>query len=482
VHRVRRSALVTLVAVVVVGAASCSSGSGTSGSTTTVPPASVATTSTTAVGGTTSTPPSTTPRPSTPDWPTYYGDNARTGSSTGGPPGGRVPSSRWASPELDGDVYAQPLIVGNRVITATGHDTVYALDAARGAILWQRHLGEPVPASSLPCGDVDPVGITSTPVVDAPTNRVYVVAMLQPKHHELFVLDLRDGHVVASTGVDAPGADPAVHNQRSALTLANGKVYVEFGGRFGDCGDYHGRVVSVAVTAAGLGAVHDYQLPTQGQGGFWTPGGASTARDGSLYLASGNSASRGAYDYGNSVVRLDPDLRLVDSFAAPTWKQDNATDRDLGTSTPVLLPGNLVFQIGKGGIGYLLDAQHLGGIGGQRVQANVCGDSGVWGAVARDGTALAVPCSDAVVLVQVAGGRIARGWQAGYDTPGPPVISRGIVWFVATSRSRLVGLDEATGHEIASLHIGPVPSRFTSPAVGDGMVVVAGSQFVRAFG
>lgn len=477
-RRSRTAALAVLLATAaLISACSSSGGSGSPS----VPPASTLA-PTSVAQSSTSSGPTTAPPTSSLDWPTYYGDVARTGSSNGGPAGSGAPSLRWASAELDGDVYAQPLIVGERVIVATGRNTVYALDRATGTIAWQRHLGEPVPASELPCGNVDPVGITSTPVADLATQRLYVVAMAQPQHHQLFALDLRDGAVRGSVAVDAPGADPAVHNQRSALTLSRGKIYVPFGGRYGDCGDYRGRVVAVAVTASGLGAVQSYALPTEGEGGFWTPGGAATARDGSLYLASGNSASRDKYDYGNSVLRFDANLRLVDSFATSTWEQDNATDRDLGTSTPVLLPGNEVFQTGKGGIGFLLDAQQLGGVGGERVQADVCGGTGVWGGVARDRTLLAVPCSDAIVLLQVAGGRIARVWRAGYDTPGPPIISNGVVWFVATGRNRLVGLDEKTGEQRAMFSIGAVPSRFTSPAVGRGLLVVAGSQVVRAFG
>ena len=164
---------------------------------------------------------------------------------------------------LDGEVYAEPLIVADRIIVATENDTVYALRATTGAIIWQTHLGTPVAGSSLPCGNVDPVGITSTPVVDAAAGRVYAVGMVQPARDVLFDLDLASGKLVASKPVDVAGADPKVHNQRSALSLSGGKVYIPYGGRFGDCGDYHGRVVSVSVSGTGLGVVTPYTLPTQ---------------------------------------------------------------------------------------------------------------------------------------------------------------------------------------------------------------------------
>jgi outer membrane protein assembly factor BamB len=82
-------------------------------------------------------------------------------------------------------VYAQPLVVGDRVIIATENDTVYALNAADGTTVWKQHLGEPVSGSSLPCGNVDPVGITSTPAVDVDGGRIYAVGMVQPSHHVL---------------------------------------------------------------------------------------------------------------------------------------------------------------------------------------------------------------------------------------------------------------------------------------------------------
>src|SRR5690242_804248 len=71
-------------------------------------------------------------------WTTYYGDNARHGVSSDGPTASAAKlAEKWTSPRLDGDVYAQPLVVGSRVIIATEHDTVYALSLADGHVLWQ---------------------------------------------------------------------------------------------------------------------------------------------------------------------------------------------------------------------------------------------------------------------------------------------------------------------------------------------------------
>src|SRR5204863_495708 len=72
----------------------------------------------------------------------------------------------WRSPELDGKIYAQPLVAGDHVIAVTEGGSVYALDRSTGTVAWRAALGRPVNGKSLPCGNIDPSGITGTPVVD----------------------------------------------------------------------------------------------------------------------------------------------------------------------------------------------------------------------------------------------------------------------------------------------------------------------------
>jgi outer membrane protein assembly factor BamB len=458
------AAVGAVVACLLAGCSSGSERSDESGGTS----AATATSSTAAAGGDA-------------QWTTNFHDAARSGLAEDGPTAGSETAKLWESSRLDGDVYAQPLVVGDRVIVATGNDTVYALDVADGDTLWDAHLGDPVPRSSLPCGNVDPVGVTGTPVVDPDSGRVYVVGMVEPGRHVLFELDLSSGEVLDSTRVDAKGADPLVHNQRAALTLSNDTVFVPYGGRFGDCGDYRGRVVSIPVDPSGLGRPASFALPTQGRGGFWAPPGATLASDGSPYLASGNSSSDGTYDYGNSVVRLSPDLELADSCAPDDWVSLNAGDIDLGSTSPVLLSGGRVFQVGKAGTGYLLDAGHLGGIGAEVYSAPVC-DGASFGGSAHDGDTLFVPCGGAVVQVTVGGDRFTVGWTAQVSTPGPTIVTDGAVWDVATGKEDLIALDPGSGDKIWSGHIGTTPSRFTSAAAGGGRVVVAAGRRVQAFG
>jgi outer membrane protein assembly factor BamB len=424
----------------------------------------------------------TTPSAAAPQgWPTYFHDNGRSGLAADGPASAAAVKQQWTSAALDGDVYAQPLIVGGRVITATENDTVYALDAATGAVVWKTHLADPVAASSLPCGNVDPVGITGTPVVDVAGGRIYAAGMVQPGQHKLFSLDLASGAVVGSVAVDAPGADPKTHNQRAALTLSNGRVLVPFGGRFGDCGTYHGQLVAVPVTASGLGPPSSYTLPTTNEGGWWAPPGATVDGSGNIFLTSGNSESRSTFDYGNSVIRLGTDLKLADSFAPANWAALNGSDTDLGSTGPVLLPNNRLFQVGKGGIGYLLDSGHLGGIGGQLFTATVC-NGRAFGAAAVAGNKTFVPCTNGVAAIVATDTQFSPIWSVTLSSPGPTIVTPDAVWTVVTGSGQLMALALSDGHTLFSRAIGSTPSRFTSPAASGGRVVVGADRKIMSFG
>jgi outer membrane protein assembly factor BamB len=112
----------------------------------------------------------------------------------------------WVSSELDGAIYARPVVLGSQLVVATEANSVYTLDTGSGSVVWRQRLGDPVPGSALPCGNIDPVGITSTPAVDAGAGLLYAVGLVQPAHHELFVLHLDDGSVQDHFPIDAPGA------------------------------------------------------------------------------------------------------------------------------------------------------------------------------------------------------------------------------------------------------------------------------------
>ncbi len=407
-------------------------------------------------------------------WPTYHRDLTRAGVAQGPGKLGTVRRA-WTSPQLDGAVYAEPLVAGNRVLVATEANTVYALDEASGRVVWHRNLGTPVPQADLPCGNIDPVGITSTPVVDPASRTLYTVAFLRPVRYELFALDLGSGAVRFQREVDPPGSDPTVQSQRGALALSRGRVYVPFGGRFGDCGQYHGFVVGAP--ADNQGSLLTYKVPTHREGGIWAPSGASVDAGGALYVSTGNGDSTANFDFGDSVVRLGADLRRLDWFAPAEWAQLNGADADLGSVGPALLGGGLAFQIGKSGVGYLLRTGHLGGMGGQAFASQVCGSA--FGGTAWAPPLLYVPCSDGLVALRVDVGApsFTVAWRSGAAS-GAPIIAGGAVWSVGGSN--LVAFNARSGQVAFQAPIGQ-PARFVTPSAGDGRVLVAADSRVLAF-
>ena len=146
---------------------------------------------------------------------------------------------------LDGAVYGQPLLVGDMAIAATENDSLYALDQATGKVVWRTHVGTPVPLAELPCGNIDPLGITGTPVYDPGSGIVYAVAETSGYHHVLVGISVTDGRLEVERDIPAPDGQARYDQQRPALTLQGGRVYVAFGGLAGDCGPYRGSVAGI---------------------------------------------------------------------------------------------------------------------------------------------------------------------------------------------------------------------------------------------
>ena len=408
------------------------------------------------------------------DWPTFHHDAARTGVGGGGSLG--RPRQSWRSPSLDATVYASPLIVGNRVYVATEGDSVYALDAANGTIAWRAALGQPVAGSDLPCGNIDPSGVTGTPVVDIASQTLFAVAFLRADHHhELFALDLADGHVKFHRPIDPPGLDPIVEQQRGALTISGGRVYVAFGGLYGDCGPYKGAVVASALD--GAGDLRSFEVPTAREAGIWAPPGPTVDGNGAIYVSTGNSESTSAFDYGNAVIRLTPELTIGDYFADRDWAQLNRGDADVGSLGPALLSGGRVFVAGKAGTGYLLAADRLGHVGGERFAANVC--RGAYGGAAWSDPYVYVPCQDGLVALRVEGERFVVVWRAVGKSVGSPIIAGGAVWAVDIGGT-MHALNATTGAERFSAELGDV-TRFATPAAKGNQIVVAAGSSAIAF-
>ncbi|HSP09770.1 MAG TPA: PQQ-binding-like beta-propeller repeat protein [Candidatus Dormibacteraeota bacterium] len=374
-------------------------------------------------------------------------------------------------------MYASPLIVRGHVIVATENDTVYSLDLFTGSVIWMIHLGEPVDSASLPCGDIGPFsGITGTPAADPATGRLYVVAFLRGRHHMLYGLSLVDGSVTLQQDVDPAGSDPAVQQQRGALAIGSGFVYVPLGGLYGDCGAYRGYLVAAPLSG---GPALIYRVPSARGAGFWSAAGPVVDPAGNVYVVSGNStAPPSAFDYSNSVIELSADLQSVRSFFAPAnWRELNAGDVDLGSLGATLLASGDVVSVGKEGIAYLLRGSRLGGIGGQVAARQVCG--GAFGGTAVLGATVFVPCTEGLYALAVSSGGIGVSWHVPHPALGSPITSAGALWGIEASSATLYALDPTDGKVLYSTGLGRA-EHFSTPAATDGFVVAPAGRSVLA--
>jgi PQQ-like domain len=463
---------------------------------------------------------------------TYHADAARSGHYIATGLTFDAATKLTRDPDFDGRVpghiYAQPLFwqplggTGGQVIVATEDDVVAALDASTGRTIWQTRLGRPVPRAALPCGNIDPLGITGTPVIDPAAGALYVDAMVagpEGPRQEVFGLRLKDGALLPGWPVDVAAALAArgipfiarEQNQRTALTLLGGVVFLGFGGHTGDCGRYHGVVLGVATTPPRLAAA----WRTRGEkGGVWAPGGISVA-DGRLYFATGNTErAEGAsgpwpWDDGNGVFRETPALphreTPRDFFAPRDYAALSAEDLDLGGSVPLPLDlpdgARRLLALGKDGKAYLLDRNDLGGIGGALAVRRVArgaiitapvtyrlgGQTFVTyrapGALCPDGRS-----TTAVAALAISPAALHPVWCSPIDGRGIPIVTTDgpeadpIVWVAgAEGDERLHAYRGDTGQPLFASRPLPRLRHFVTPLVAAGRLYLAGDGRVFAF-
>lgn len=418
-------------------------------------------------------------RADTSQWTVYHGDPQGSGEAATSSSFDTL-RRRWTTPPLDGQIYGEPLVDGGRVFVATENDTVYALSASSGAIRWSTHLAPPVPAGDLPCGDISPtVGVTGTPVLDMKRHEIFAVAdelvSGQPSHH-LVGLDLSSGKVVLDEPVDPPGDDPAALLQRTGLNLDGTALVFGLGGNFGDCGAYHGWVVSVPVRGGPARRFEIDPAPGERQGAVWMGGAAPEVSRGDIWFAAGNGSvtTPHPYDGSDSVNELDHALGVRQRFAPAHWYQDNARDLDLGSTAPALV-GRFVVQVGKSGVAYLLRRRSLGGVGGRSATATaVCTGGVADGGNAVSGAVVYLPCQSGLEAVRAGGAGLQVLWHAATRPSGPPIVAGGLVWSIGGTT--LYGIDPATGATRDRLSIGNNANHFPTPSAAGGRLFATGGD------
>jgi fibronectin type 3 domain-containing protein len=316
---------------------------------------------------------------------TYHYDSARTGQNLAEyaltpatlTAGGRF--GKLFSCAVDGDVYAQPLYVAqltmvdglkhNVVFVATMHDSVYAFDADAGTApcspLWVKKYAtngpsvQPVPVADTPgCSDIHTeYGITGTPVIDTTAGLIYFVTKTKEGGHyyqRLHALDISSGNEpVPATEIKPASFDPLWQNQRAGLALANGRVYVSWAAHC-DLSSWHGWMMAFDATTRAQVATFN-STPAGSAGGIWMAGGAPAVdAAGNLYVTTGNGSFdyssavvpplAASADYGESYLKLDPNLTVADFYTPGDNVAWTSADLDLSSSAVTVLP-----DLGGGG-------------------------------------------------------------------------------------------------------------------------------------
>ena len=287
--------------------------------------------------------------------------------------------------QVDDQVYSQPLLLTNVLVGGGYHDVVFvttvnnsvyafdANDAGAAEPLWHVNFGTPANLHDYDFGCLDmngSMGIVGTPVLDPAARVLYVVALTKAGGH----FEQRLHKLDAATGADLPGSpvtitapdfNPLLQNQRPALNLDRGNVYVGYASHC-DKEPYHGFLLSYDAETLKQKAVLNTSPGGEGAS-IWQSGQApSIDSDGNIYLDTGNGSWNGTTQFSESFLKLSPSLQILDWFTPTNHEQLDKGDADLDSSGATLIPKtNLVLGGGKQGVLYLLDTKNLGHLGDQ---------------------------------------------------------------------------------------------------------------------
>lgn len=496
---------------------------------------------------------------------TYHNDVARTGENT--EESALTPANvnvktfgKVGFLPVDGKVDAEPLLVHGEKIdgkahdvlyVVTEHDSAYAFDAGNGKVLWHVSVLGPneAPSDNRNCGQVTPeIGITSTPVIDpkaGPNGAIFLVAASKDSsghyHQRIHALDL-------STGAERPGSpveieatypgtgagsshgklifDPAQYNERAALLLHDGVVYLSWASHC-DIQPYTAWMMGYDENTLKQTSVLDL-TPNGSDGAFWQSGdGPAADSAGNLYILMGNGTfdtrlnSRGfpsKGDYGNAFLKISTKnnkMAVADYFTMSNTVEESKKDMDLGSGGEMLLPDetnsagktvHLAVGAGKDKNIYVVNRDNMGKFSPtgnhiyQELEAALSGREfgapAYWNQTVYYGSIgdviRAYPISQAKLATEPSSETANK-----FPYPGatPSVSSHGasdaIVWAVANSKPAVLYAYDATnlGHELYDSnqaannrdHFG-AGNKFITPMIADGRVFVGTQNGVAVFG
>lgn len=284
---------------------------------------------------------------------------------------------------VDDQVYGQPLYVSHVRVGGGFHDVVYvttvnnsvyafdANEASASTPIWHVNFGTPANLHDAKFGCLDingKMGIIGTPVIDKQSGTLYVVALTRAGGgfiQRLHALDIATGADMPESPVTiaAPDFDPLMENQRPALLLSGGVVYVGYASHC-DKEPYHGFLMGYDAKSLRQTAVLNTS-PTGSEASIWQSGQAPAVdAQGNIYVVTGNGSWDGKVNFSESFLRLSPQLKVLDWFTPTNHFDLDAKDTDLDSSGATLIPGtNLVLGGGKEGVLYVLDRRNLGHLG-----------------------------------------------------------------------------------------------------------------------
>ena len=388
---------------------------------------------------------------------------------------------------IDGTVDASPIYLRRAMIRGAVHDAFFvtttygktiAIDADSGTILW-----EYVPVNNY-AGSRQIT--TATPVADPGREFIYAAS----PDGQIQKLAVADGRVQWSTAITKL---PTFEKIASSLNFHNGNVIATTGGYIGDAPPYQGHVVVIDGATGKLLHVWNSLCSNQlmlidpkscpeTESAIWGRAGAVIdTTTGNILVATGNGKWDGRTYWGDATIELDPTAsHIVGNYTPANTDDLNATDADVGSSSPVLLGGGYVAQGGKDGTIRLLDPSVMNGSaphkGGELQVIKTPGGARLFtapavlksGTTTTTSTTMFVASGGGTEAWSLTGGKLQSVWQNG--TPGTSPIYSGGLLFVYNPKGGLNVYQPATGQQVASLEAGS--GHWNSPIVVDGRIAL----------
>jgi outer membrane protein assembly factor BamB len=421
------------------------------------------------------------------DWPQFGWDVSSSGSPQGetGITSGNAASLLRRQAPLDGTVDASAVYLHAVMVNGSNHDVFFvtttygktiAIDADAGSVLWE----------FTPAGIASWVGTAqitnSTPAADPDRQHIYAAA----PDGTIQKLAIADGHVLWTTPITLL---PNREKIASPLKVYQGRVIAVTGGYIGDAPPYQGHV---AVLDAQTGTLaHVWNSLCSDRGGLLQPQSCSSTRSaiwgragavidastGNIFIATGNGPYNGQTDWGDSVIELDPDAtRVLGNYSPADNAALDAQDTDLGSTSPVLLSGDLLAQGGKDALIRTLGLKAIAGVdphtGNESQSMATPSGNMLYTAPAvwhiRAATWMFAADARATAAWNLKNGQLAKIWSN--TTPGTSPVLAGSLLYVYDPNGMLHIYNPADGADVASFSCGP--GHWNSPIVADGRIAL----------